>query len=97
MRRWLLFTSVHFVVLMVLLLISFDLSAVDGLEPSLASRVARPFASVLGQPGFLLWNKVASASNSDAVEWVVVIANSFLWGAVLRRLIPGRARASAHR
>lgn len=83
MKRWLVWSLVHFVVALALLLFSLDFSAVDGHEPSVWSQRAGAVVAILGQPALAVWAWLGSPDHSDAWEWALLIANSLLWGAGL--------------
>ena len=93
--RWVaLLGALHFLLWMLLLLVSLDFATVDGEEPWLLSQLALPFVWLLGAPGWpaLTWLADSAFTGEgvpDALEWAVLLGNSQLWGigleAILRR------------
>jgi hypothetical protein len=82
------------VLLLGLIVLSIDFSAVDGEEPALVSRVAAPVVAVLGQPGFAVHGAMGERA-TDLTEWAVFVGNSLVWGAVLSLLLRLRRRREA--
>ena len=60
-----------------------DLARFDNpeLPRTLGMTTAGIAANVLMSPGLLVWTSWASKNLPNAVEWIVFIANSALWGA----------------
>jgi len=86
MKVFLLCSVGHFGLFLLLFLVGLDFSGVDGQEPGLLSRVAGGFAGVLGQPALFLAGWLPSPA-PDALEWVLLVSNSLLWGAGLSALL----------
>ena len=93
-RRVALLGALHFLLWMLLLLVSLDFATLDGEEPWLLSQLALPFVWLLGAPGWLALTWLADSVFTgegvpDALEWAVLLGNSLLWGmgleAILRR------------
>jgi hypothetical protein len=58
------------------------------MDASLLETAATYAARVLAQPGLAAWDVINSnRTTSRFVQWLVVIANSVFWGAVLAALI----------
>ena len=55
----------------------------DGFRPPPGSALAGKVAEIFMLPGFLLWTTWASRNLSNAVEWLLLLGNSALWGLVL--------------
>lgn len=98
-RRVALFGALHFLLWMLLFLLSLDFSAIDDASPGLVSQLAHPFVSVLGLPGWpaLVWlgeSVFTGRGVPDVLEWGLLLANSLLWGVVLEATVRRRhARA----
>jgi hypothetical protein len=52
----------------------------DGLPAPRGSAAAGMAAEILMSPGYLLWTTWIRANVPNAVEWLVYVANSALWG-----------------
>jgi hypothetical protein len=81
------FACLHALVAIGLFAYGFDLSAVDGVEPSRAKQFAFTAAGVLMLPGRLIWTEWASKNLPNVLEWFLLIANSILWGAVIATVV----------
>ena len=55
----------------------------DGFEALRGSMTAGIAADVLALPGYVLWTTGASKNLPNALEWLLFLANSALWGLVL--------------
>jgi hypothetical protein len=94
-RRFILTTAIltlaHFVLLIVAECVagSAYMKALDHPEyqPGLLARLADGAADVLIQPVYCFWTSGVARNMPDLVEWLVVFANSLLWGFVLSLLI----------
>lgn len=82
MKVFLCLSALHFVTFLGLLFVALDFSAVDGHEPGLASRIARPLVEVLGQPAFAVAGLLGPSGHVNAVEWTLLLLNSLLWGVI---------------
>ena len=65
--------------------------------PPLFTRICETVSKILIYPGSLIWSHLQA---NDFVEWIVVITNSLLWGAVgvilvrwIRPTLPREARS----
>src|SRR5688572_17292665 len=59
----------------------------EGMEVPPGATVADSAAHVLSSPGVLLWTSRASKNLPNAVEWLLFLVNSMVWGAVLWTLV----------
>lgn len=55
----------------------------DGFEAPQSAATAAIAVDVLSLPGSLLWTSWASKNLPNAVEWLLFVANSALWGLVI--------------
>jgi len=60
-------------------------------QPSMIGRIADHLAGILTQPALSLWTPWMSKNMPNMLEWVLFIANSMLWGAVVAFLINATA------
>lgn len=65
----------------------FDLSSVDGIEPPRAKQLAMMAVGVLMLPGRLLWTRWATENLSNALSWLLMVANSVLWGFLIAAVV----------
>ena len=63
----------------------------DDLNEGAAEYVAASLANILMAPGKYIWTPWASKNLHDAFEWLLIIANSALWGVALA-YVYGRLR-----
>ena len=82
MKKLLAWSAVHFVVTLLLLLLSPH--AMDDDPPGVLGQGAGLAAKVLIQPGVSVWSWIGD--RNDFLEWAVLFGNSMLWGAMLMRL-----------
>jgi hypothetical protein len=94
LRRVVIFACIHAAVTVGLAIYSLDFSAIDGFEPRQGPRLAGMAAGVLASPGYLLWTSSASRNLPNALEWLLFIANSALWGLLISAVV---RRVSARR
>ena len=64
----------------------------DGFAGPRGSAAAGTVAAVLMSPGYVLWTTWASKNLPNAVEWLVYLANSALWGFLFSLAIAISAR-----
>lgn len=76
-----LFSGVHLVVFLSLLLLSLASLDIDAEEAGFPARALTHLVWALGQPGFQVHAVTSKAVESDALEWAIVFANSLVWGA----------------
>jgi hypothetical protein len=84
-----LFACVHAVLTIGLFAYGFDLSAVDGIEPPRVKELAFAASGVLLLPGRLLWTHWASKNLRIALELLLFLANSALWGFLVAAVARG--------
>ena len=65
----------------------------EGMEAPPGATVADSAAHVLSIPGALLWTSWASRNLPNAVEWLLFVGNSVVWGAVLWTVLGTTFRA----
>jgi hypothetical protein len=82
-RRVVLFTFLHAVLTLALSVYAMTAGGIDHLEAPQRAASAEVAADVLMLPGQLLWTTWASKNLPNAVEWLLFLANSALWGLVL--------------
>jgi len=86
-KRALGFGVAHFLVLTVCLLTAFTLGMErfdkGDVNESTAEYVAGSLTNILMAPGKYIWTPWASKNLHNAFEWLLVIANSALWGVTL--------------
>jgi hypothetical protein len=58
-----------------------------GASQSVTDRVIGQTAQVLLFPGTLVWTRWASENLPSIVEWMVLIANSVLWGSMIALVV----------
>jgi hypothetical protein len=81
MKKLLVWSAVHFGVMLLSMLFAAHRLEDD---PSVLEQGATLVAGVLMQPGLSVWAWLGPVTQShDALEWVVMFANSMLWGAML--------------
>ena len=92
------FGIAHFLVLTVCFLTAFALSMErfdkGDAKESTAEYVAVSLTNILMAPGKYIWTPWASKNLHDAFEWLLVIANSALWGVTLAHVY-GRIKKTA--
>ena len=97
-RLWwvVVFTCLHAIVTLVLVLYAGAGSSLrfDGFAAPRGSAAAGTVAEVLMSPGYLIWTTWASKDLPNAVQWLVYLANSALWGVLSSIAI---AKVSAQR
>jgi hypothetical protein len=89
----------HFLLALGLLLLSLTLDGgIDAEEPLLPSPLPELCAgvtAVLMQPGAALWSHLQSGEAlPDALEWLLVLCNSLLWGGCVALLLRARRARS---
>ena len=81
------FGVAHFLVLTVCFLTAFTLSMErfdkGDINESAVEYVTGSLANILMAPGMYIWTPWASKNLHNAFEWMLVIANSALWGITL--------------
>lgn len=81
------FGVAHFILLVACYLTTFTLSMErfdkDDANVSAVEYVTGSLADVLMSPGRYIWTSWASKNLHDAFEWILLIANSALWGVAL--------------
>jgi len=82
LTRTIVFSGVHAILTFALLLYGIHGSSLHfgGIEVPYDSVAAGKAALLLMSPGAMLWTKWASEHLPTAVEWVVFLGNSVLWG-----------------
>ncbi|MBL6720460.1 MAG: hypothetical protein ISQ08_03520 [Planctomycetes bacterium] len=85
----------HFVLALGSLLLSLTLSggidAEEALLPSPLPELCAGATAVLMQPGAALWSQLQSGESlPDALEWLLVLGNSLLWGGCAALLLRAR-------
>lgn len=78
---------IHALVTLGLFLYGFDLSAIDGVETPRIKDLAFTAAGALMLPGRLLWTNWASKNLPNALEWILFVANSGLWGFLIAAVV----------
>ena len=76
------FSALHFVLLLSTLMVSMEaLGHFDdpSWTPSLFYKICKTVSEILIYPGSWIWSLIKS---NDFVEWIVVVTNSLIWGAV---------------
>jgi hypothetical protein len=81
------FACSHALLMLGLFAFGFDLSAVDGVEPPRVKQLAMMAAGVLMLPGRLLWTAWASKNLPNGVQWLLLVANSALWGFLIAAVV----------
>jgi hypothetical protein len=96
LRRLLLFTGAHAVVTLCLMLYAFSAGMAEFDDPDLphsgTGRTAGTVAGVLLAPGRFVW---PTKNLPNALEWVLFLANSVVWGVLLvgaTALLQGQSR-----
>ncbi len=85
-KRTLIFSCIHFTVLITCLITSFSLGMSrfdtgDGNE-TIIETVTGTITNILIVPANYLWTPWASKNLSNIVEWILFLSNSLLWGYV---------------
>jgi hypothetical protein len=103
LRQLLFFTGAHAVVTLCLMLYAFSAGMAEFDNPDLphsaTASTTGTLASVLMVPGRFAWTAWASKNLPNALEWILFLANSAVWGVLLvgaTALLRGRFR-KAHR
>jgi hypothetical protein len=85
-KNLVLFGCIHAFLMIGLFTYGFDLSAVDGMEPTPGKQIAMTAVGVLMLPARLLRTGWAG-ENENAFQWLLLIANSTLWGCVIAAVV----------
>jgi uncharacterized membrane protein len=87
LRRVLVFACAHAVVTLCMTLYAFSASSAEFDNPDLprsaTAKAVGTLVNVLSLPGRLVWTTWASKNLPNAVEWVVFLANSLVWGLLI--------------
>jgi hypothetical protein len=84
------FSCLHGLLAMTCLLLSFGSSMRSfdgGASESTVERVMGQAANVLFLPASLVWTRWASENLPNAVEWLLLVANSAFWGLFIGSLV----------
>ena len=85
-KRIIIFSLIHVVILLILLVVSFTASmdAFDGKKEIKAfESLAGNITEFLMSPLFLLWNSWASKNIHNSIENILFFCNSVLWGVTI--------------
>ena len=88
-KRVLLFGAMHAIVTLCLVVYANYGSSLrfDGFQPLRGWAAAGTASQILMMPGYLLWTTWASRNLPDALEWLLLLANSALWGLASSALV----------
>ena len=90
-KTTLVLTAVHFLLMFGSVVIAYGVGMEKfdnpDYQPSGVEGATSQLAGVLVQPGISIWTPWMSKNVPDALEWVLVVANSLLWGFVIALLI----------
>jgi len=99
LRQLLFFAGAHAVVTLCLMLYAFSAGMAEFDNPDLphsaTASTAGTLANVLMVPGRFAWTAWASKNLPNALEWMLFLANSVVWGVLLvgaTALLRGRSR-----
>ena len=98
-RLFTLFTCAHAIFTLGCMFYSMDFGRFDNpdLPQSFSVTAAGAAANVLMLPGLLIWTSWASKNLPNAVQWLLFIGNSALWGLVGVALVNGWRRIRSSR
>ena len=94
-NRILMFAAIHFVVLAITFSVSFSrqMARFDEGQPATSVDSFMGYTvHVLATPMVWFWNSPLSGRMGAAMEWIVILFNSLLWGLAMESVYGGRRR-----